>query len=176
MEKQCRGCGQRLPYDQFYRRSRSPDGRQARCIACTRADLDQADAARKADGRRGRAGRQGAVLHRRNGSAALEAAPLPQIVADLDDLERVLQARAADVTEVLSEAAGAGDPFVLARLADRLPHPCPRGADGYVPDDYDGPDCLLHDLAAMHAGVMQDRLPDIAPTLEALYLGTPPPA
>src|SRR5687767_10566546 len=46
--KQCRGpCGQELPLDAFYRRTRSRDGHQDRCRACTRPALDAAAEARR---------------------------------------------------------------------------------------------------------------------------------
>lgn len=36
--KPCRGCGEHLPLDAFYKDSRNADGRRGRCIACVTAE------------------------------------------------------------------------------------------------------------------------------------------
>ena len=142
--KVCRLCGQTKPLSEFAGRTRSPDGHQAHCKVCGRKALDAADAKRKAAR-----------------AAASPARPGPR-VQDWDDLEAVLAAEAETVAEVLDAAVDAGDPAVLDRLADALCPDCPADAD----EDYDGPDCLLHDLAAIHSGRLFDRFPVLE---DALY-------
>src|SRR5436305_1127335 len=124
----------------FYRRSRDPFGYQRLCIACTRQDLDRADAARQQARQEARAEALRAEQAAAVGGLLGYYPPLPP--HDLDDndeareehrqacLEWLIHRRADCVVAALDQAAwdGAGSPIdvLTDALFDEAPEEDPH--------------------------------------------------
>jgi hypothetical protein len=64
--------------------------------------------------------------------------------------------------DVLWDAVDAGAPDLPARLAAAL---CGDACPSLQDDDYDGPDCLLHQDAMVHAAKLVERWPLLHATI-----------
>src|SRR5687767_8251228 len=117
--KPCSLCHAEKPLDQFYRRTRSRDGRQAACIPCTRSALDAADERRRAarqaaattppaPARPARPRRPAAYRPAANAWERSTGRPRLMRPARLADLDNLAQSLAADAELVADALSGDG--------------------------------------------------------------------
>jgi hypothetical protein len=119
--KPCSGCHVEKPLDQFYRRTRSRDGRQAACIPCTRSALDTADERHRA----ARPLRVAPAVAAPAGAPRLpalspQAAPLPRTKSLRDYVEERARKDYSKIADTLVSMAVAGDRAMMGRLLEYL--------------------------------------------------------